>query len=299
MQKSILIFGGSGFLGSYLVDSCLEAGFNVTIADINEPQDAPDCQFIKTDVTDFESVQNAVDRRYDAAFNFAGFANLDKASKDPINTMQMNILGNTYCLEACKNKNVGHYLYAGSAYALCTKGSFYGISKHASEKIVEEYATQYSMQYTIVRFGSVYSEKESDNNYLYNLVKSAIESGEIRHAGDGNEQREYIHAKDCAELSLKMICNPEFFNKHVMLTGNDRMTKGELFHAISEMLEGKVNIVYERDKVSDFHYKYTPYSFRPELGFKLAANPYVDFGQGILKCIEAVYKKKETLKEIL
>lgn len=295
MSKKILVFGGSGFLGKYFVDYCISQECSVTIADIRKPDDESGYSFIQTDITDFDSVKSAVNKYYDAVFNFAGYAHLERASKDPLNAIRLNVLGNTNCIEACRIRGVGHYVYASSSYALCAQGSFYGISKHSSEKIVEEYGRQYGMDYTIVRYGSVYSERESDNNYLYSLIKKAIDTKTIKHTGDGEEQREYIHAGDCAKLSFSLINNPDYLGKHVMLTGNEKMTKGELFKVINEMLENTIDIVYDEGNVTSFHYKYTPYSFRPEASVKLVANPHVDIGQGILKCIEEVYKNRVDL----
>lgn len=293
MTKKILVFGGAGFLGKYLVEHCLKNECKVVVADIAEPKGDCKYDFIKTDITDFESVMNAVDEPYDAIFNFAGFAHLERASSDPLNAIRLNVLGNTNCLEACRLSGTGQFIYASSSYALCAQGSFYGISKHSSEKIVEEYGRQYGMKYTIVRYGSVYSERESDNNYLYSLIKKAIQTKTIVHVGDGGEQREYIHADDCARLSYSLIGNPEYIGKHVMLTGNEKMTKGELFKVISEMLDNSIAIHYDTRSITNFHYKYTPYSFRPEMSVKLMANPHIDIGQGILKCIEEVYKAQQ------
>ncbi len=67
------------------------------------------------------------------------------------------------------------------------------------EKIIEEYHKKYNLPFIILRYGSVYSERPYDNNYIYNLVKKAILENVIEHEGDGNEIREYIHAADAAK----------------------------------------------------------------------------------------------------
>ena len=138
-------------------------------------------------------------------YNLAGLANLDLAIKTPVKTMQLNILGNMNILEACVANNIKKFIYASSAYAMSNKGSFYGISKLASEKIIEEYHEKYNLDFTILRYGSVYSEREYDNNYIYNIVKKAVLENLIYHNGDGNEIREYIHAADAAKLSVDVI----------------------------------------------------------------------------------------------
>ena len=175
---------------------------------------------------------------------------------------------------------------------MSNKGSFYGISKLASEKIIEEYFKKYSLSFTILRYGSVYSEKSYDNNYIYNVVKSAILEGEINHNGDGNELREYIHAMDASKLSVDVIESEAFNNLHVILTGNERIKRSDLFNMIKEILNDKVNINYKNDGYHN-HYNFTPYSFEPSVSRKLSANPHIDMGQGLLECIRSVYNDEK------
>ena len=218
----------------------------------------------------------------------AGFANLDKAIEFPIETFQLNVIGNLNILEQCKNHKIKRFVYASSAYAMSDKGSFYGISKLSSEKIIEEYNKRFDLPFTILRYGSIYSERDFENNYIFNLIKSAIETGEINHKGDGNEIREYIHAADAAKLSIEVIENEKFEGKHLILTGVERLKRLELFNLINEILNNKIKIKLNDDGYKN-HYKYTPYSFTPEESQKLTPNPYIDMGQGILNCIKEAY----------
>ena len=91
-----------------------------------------------------ENVENVFEnKQFDVVYNLAGFANLDIAIKYPLKTIQLNVIGNMHILEQCVKNNVSRFVYASSAYAMSNKGSFYGISKLASEKIVEEYLNKY------------------------------------------------------------------------------------------------------------------------------------------------------------
>ena len=175
---------------------------------------------------------------------------------------------------------------------MSNKGSFYGISKLASEKIIEEYHKQHNLTFVILRYGSVYSERSYDNNYVYNLVKSAVLQKKIDHNGDGNEIREYIHAADAAKLSVDVLEGKEFDNLHVILTGTERIKRAELFEMINEIMNNKIEIKYD-DSGYVNHYKFTPYSFEPSVSKKLIANPHIDMGQGLLECIRAVYKNEK------
>jgi UDP-glucose 4-epimerase len=293
-MKNVLVFGGFGFLGYYLLKELLSRGYNITVADININQELKNkVTYIKCDITNTENIQKVFENKtYNYVYNLAGYANLDIAIKFPIKTIQLNVIGNMYILEECVKNNVSRFIYASSAYAMSNKGSFYGISKLASEKIIEEYAKKFDLSFTILRYGSVYSERSYDNNYIYNLVKSAVLDNKIDHHGDGNEVREYIHAADASKLSVDIIESEDFKNLHVILTGTERMKRLDLFNMINEILNDKVDINCVNDSYQN-HYKYTPYSFDPSVSKKLVANPHIDMGQGLLECIRSVYNNEE------
>jgi UDP-glucose 4-epimerase len=290
-MKKVLVFGGFGFLGYYLVKELLHRNYQVSVADININEELlSQVNYFKCDISNNEEVNHVFSSAtFDIVYNLAGFANLDYAIDNPLKTMQLNVIGNIYIIEACLTHNIEKFVYASSAYAVSNKGSFYGISKLASEKIIEEYNKKHNLSFVILRYGSVYSEREYDNNYIYNLVKGAVVNGKIDHKGDGKEIREYIHAADAAKLSVDVIESTVYDNIHVILTGTERMKRIELFNMIKEILNNKVEVSCD-DIGYNNHYRFTPYSFEASVSKKLIANPHIDMGQGLLECIRAVHK---------
>ena len=285
-MQEIVVFGGAGFLGSYLVEELLRDGHRVTVAD-RRPLDLPGVTNVSCDILDPETVNSVIPDAADAVYNLAGFANLDLAVEQPRATLELNVMGNLNILVACAERRVKRFVYASSAYAMNDKGSFYGISKLTSEKLTEEFYKKHRLPYTILRYGSVYAERDVDNNYIFSVVKRAVETGRIVHSGDGEEIREYIHARDAARLSVQVLA-PEFENQHVILTGTERLRRIELFRMIEEILGKPINIQLDKSGYHH-HYRLTPYSFNPTMSKKLVANPHIDMGQGILECIRALH----------
>lgn len=291
-RKTALVFGGSGFIGVYLVEELFRRGYEVHIADLQSP---PALQataaFHALDIMNLPAVEAVVHQTQPAViYNLAGFANLDDAVGAPLKTLNLNVVGNANLLEAARANQVPLYVYASSAYAMSNKGSFYGISKLTSEKIVEEYNHKYGQKFVILRYGSLYSERYFHNNYLYKIVEMALKQNQIVHHGDGEEVREYIHAADAARLSVDVVEQQEYHNRHIILTGNERMKRKELFQMIREII-GKSDLqILLSETPSDNHYQQTPYSFNPTVSQKLLANPHIDMGQGILECVRSVYQ---------
>jgi UDP-glucose 4-epimerase len=287
-MKKVVIFGGRGFLGSYVADELSRRNYKVLIADrLKSPYIKENQDFIEIDILDSNAVEKAISDA-DFIYNFVAVANLDEAINKPIFTMQINVMGNMNILEACrKNGKIERFIYASSAYALSEEGSFYGISKRTSEKVIEEYFKRYDLKYTIIRYGSVYGERNSHNNYIYNLIKNALKTGTLEYKGDGEDIREFIHVADTAKLSVDILENQEFENQHIILTGLEKMKRIELLTMINEILGNKLKIK-NIDATHFGHYKITPYAFHPTVAKKLVANPFIDLGQGLLEVIRAI-----------
>ncbi|CAA6812680.1 MAG: NAD-dependent epimerase/dehydratase [uncultured Sulfurovum sp.] len=292
MRKKVVVFGGNGFIGSYVIEELLSKGFEVISADLQSSKYVDNKYFKTCDILDKSDVNRLVEGA-DIVYNFAGFANLDDAIANPIKALELNVMGNLNILEACRMYHVKRFVYASSAYAMSDKGSFYGISKLTSEKLTEEYYKKFGLEFTIVRYGSVYGERDYHNNYIYNLLKKSLSTNEISHSGDGEEIREYIHAADVAKLAVDLIESDDFINEHIILTGVERMQRKELFAMINEVLGGKLKIILQDDGYSN-HYKTTPYSFHPTRSKKLVANPYIDMGQGLLDCLKDIEDNHES-----
>ena len=289
-MNRILVLGASGFLGTYLVDELLKAKYDIIASDLIPSKYYDQRIFQKCDILNDDDLEKLFKNKIDIVFNLAGMASLDKAVENPEMTFQLNIIGNIKILEQCKKHNIKRFVYASSAYAMSDKGSFYGISKLSSEKIIEEYYKRFGLKFSIIRYGSVYGDRAFENNYIINLIREVLETGEINHDGSGEEIREYIHAADAAKLSRQVIEGSEFENEHLILTGVERMKRVDLFKMIKEILNKDIKINLNESGYKH-HYAQTPYSFQPELSKKLVANPYIDMGQGLLECIKYVHNE--------
>ncbi|GJL49425.1 NAD-dependent epimerase/dehydratase family protein [Candidatus Nitrospira salsa] len=285
---NILILGGAGFLGSYVADEFLKRGHAVTIFDKRSSDYLQSEQkMVIGDLLDRQAVHDVVNGQ-DIVYNFAGFADLNASINNPLPVLELNILGNANVLDACVTHSVSRFVYASTAYVFSSKGSFYGVSKRCSEKIIEEFSRQFGLDYTIIRYGSVYGPRSDSQNRIYKLIKQALLEGKITFQGDGEEEREYIHVQDAATLSVQILTE-EYRNQHVMLTGVERFKYSQLLNMIREMMDDGINIEYLRKEYHG-HYVYTPYSFIPEPGKKMICNPFIDFGQGLLQTIGEIHE---------
>lgn len=290
---NIVVFGGSGFLGSYVADALTDSGYDVTIYDLKPSLYLRNTQrVIVGDILDQASVEKAV-RGCDIVYNFAGIADIAEASDKPLESVKFNILGNSIILEACRKAGVKRFVFASSLYVYSKAGSFYRSTKQACELLIENYHEVFGLSYTILRYGSLYGPRAFKGNFIHGILTQALTEGKITRKGDGEELRDYIHVKDAARGSMEILSG-EFANQHVILVGQQQMRIKDLLFMVKEMFDNKIEIEY-LPPTNSYHYEITPYSFAPKIGKRLTSRTYLDLGQGILDCIYDIYKTHNPL----
>ena len=291
MIKKAVIVGGSGFIGSHVADHLSDKGYQVTIYDLNlSPWLRKDQRMVVGNVLDIQKLNETIEGS-EVVYNFAALADLNQALDQPIKTVNINILGNLNVLEACRVHEVRRFVYASTVYVHSREGGFYRCSKQASEAYVEEYHKIYGLDYTILRYGSLYGPRADETNGLYRVIKSALESGIVSYEGDVEAMREYIHVEDAARASVDAL-NAEFTNESVVLTGQEPMPVIDMLKMLAEILGfPKDSVEFVEDKYAG-HYVRTPYAYQPKLGRKYIPPMHVDLGQGILQVINELNEAK-------
>lgn len=296
-----VVFGGSGFLGSAMVETLLHWNHKVTNIDVDDHPNKelnkhPLYDYICGDIMDDNKLIQWV-QTTDVVFNYVAIADIKDCNKDPLQAVTLNFLANAYLLEACSRcPKLERFIYASSLYADSNLGGVYATTKKASELLIKNYNELYNLDYTILRYGTVYGPLANHQNSVYRYLHEAIWTGEIHYQGTGDEIREYINVDDAAYLSL-MACNAEYKNSTVMLTGHRAIKTKDLFNMINEILGGKIKIKYNSQDRKDqlkSHYLYTPFSLNNEKVYKLVGNTYKDLGQGLLECSKLILEEKES-----
>ena len=288
-DKTAIVIGGSGFLGSHVADALTANGYRVKVYDLKEsPYLQAGQEMILGNILDVDSVINAA-KGCNYVYNFAGIADIDEAKDKPVDAVHMNVLGNVHALEAAREINAERFIFASSVYVYSESGSFYRASKQASERFVEVYQERYDLPYTILRYGSLYGRRADRRNAIYRFLTQAMHNNRIYYDGRKEAMREYIHVRDAARLSVKIL-DDEYRNRHIILTGQERMQVNQLMQMITEIMRTGVKVEYG-EKDLDSHYIMTPYAFHPKVGHKLVTNDYVDLGQGLLDCIAELHEE--------
>ena len=279
-NKRVLVTGTSGFIGSHVADALEERDYQVILfdADPSRYKTKTQKEYIG-DLLNPDDIEKAMkDCQY--VFHFAAQADINSSSEDPTKTIHNNIIGTQNILEMARKTSVKRVLFASTIYVYSELGSFYRVSKQACEKIIEEYQREFGLDYTILRFGSLYGPRANDFNAIRSFLIHAIKEKKIIRRGNGEELREYIHVKDAARLSV-IALDEKHINKHLIIAGNQQIKVKDLLTMIREIFNGEIEIKFDLEEELH-HYEITPYNYKPQVAQKITSDTFYDLGQGLL-----------------
>ena len=243
------------------------------------------------DITNFFEVQKSIkNQKY--IFHFAGVSDIKDANLNPFKTIKFNILGTSNILEAMKNnKNVKRIIFASSIYARSKKGGFYSSTKRSCESLIEEYKNKYNLNYTILRFGSLYGLRANYFNAINNFIIQAIKYNKIERDGDGKEIRNYINIKDAAKICINML-DKKYSNKYFSIIGKERFSIKKLINLISKKTKTK-KVIYYKNKLpgNDTHYKINPFTYKVKEAKFLKIKKPIKLEEGIQEIIDNYFEK--------
>ena len=175
-------------------------------------------------------------------------------------------------------------------YVYSNYGSFYRASKQAAETVIEAYAEGFNLDYTLLRYGSLYGPRAQPWNGLRRYVDQIVRDGCLKYSGTGRERREYIHVRDAARLSVDVL-DDQHRNQAVTLTGAQVLNSTELVQMIFEIAGVPENIEFISDDKEGTHYSMTPYRYTPKQAKKLVPSEFIDLGQGVLEVVEEIHRE--------
>lgn len=291
-KKNILVIGGSGFIGSHLVDTLVSKNFNVIVFDLKKSKWLnEDCIFHKGNISNLKLINRLI-KKVDIVYNFAGVSDLSDAHKNPIKTIDLNILANAKIIELCIQNKIQRYIYASSIYALSDKGSFYKCSKQAAENYLIAYSRKNKINYTILRFGSLYGPRSNYNNGLYKIIHDFIIKNKLSYFGNKKTVRNYIYVKDAAKICVEVLKN-KYKNKIIGVAGKKSIKIYKVMNILSKLFKNTKKIEY-KNQDSLNHYTSDPYTYKLDYGFNCFLKKDQNFDMAILELYKCVKNDLKT-----
>ena len=274
-DKNILVTGGTGMIGSHLVELLLEKNANVRIVahkrEIPPELEDRGLDVVSGDLTEKKFVEESV-KGMDYVFHLAAYTGgLGRTSTHPASTLTPNLIMDGNILECAKNEGIKRFLYASCTCVYpndektleeedAWKGNppevhaSYSWSKRMGERQAIAYHKEYGMNIAIVRPSNSYGPRDSDDletaHALGSLIMKAINKMDpFVIWGDGNPVREYIYARDAAKgmlLAMENYCVGDPIN----LASGEFVSISELARKILKITNMSPKIKFDKEKPS-------------------------------------------------
>jgi UDP-glucose 4-epimerase len=245
VKKNVLITGGSGFIGSYVVDALVENKYKVTILDLNQPK-RKDVKFIQGSILDKSIIRSAL-KNINIIFHLAAVSDITKVKEIPVKTIKTNILGTTFLLEGARNANIDRFVFASSIYSYGAAGNLYTTSKTASELIIKNYKLIYGQKFTILRYATAYGPRNREVDAVSIFVRRALKNLDLIIHGNGQQKRNYVCAEDLGYGSLFAL-EKKATNKIITLVSKRDTKIIDLARMIIKITKSKSKIFFDKKK---------------------------------------------------
>jgi UDP-glucose 4-epimerase len=292
-MAKVVVTGGSGFIGSHVVDIMIEAGHEVTVIDHRVRPHRPDVRFEDVDLMDLSSVLTST-RGAEHIFHLAAVSNVNYALKYPVYTATLNVVGTANILEAARLNQARRFYLASTVWVyngapgadaldestpfyLDGAGHIYTSTKMASEMVCHNYGQLYGVPFTVLRYGIPYGPRMREELLIPVFIKKALAGEPLTVSGKGDQYRKFIYVRDMAEGHL-LAMSDVAANKTYNLEGARRVTVLEVAEGIRRILGNGVRIELGPERAGDFAGKeVSGEKARRELGW----TPRVEFEEGI------------------
>ncbi len=294
----VLVTGGSGFIGSHVVDKLRARGHEPVIYDLRPSpwhQDADNrVDTVLGSITDREALERAL-HSCDAVAHLAAVADVNDVHASPEDAERVNARGTVAVLEAARRAGVKRIVYASTiwVYSDCEPeevdegtllpppSHLYTSTKLAGELYCKAYQELYGIDYTILRFGIPYGPRAREAAVIPAFVNKALAGDPLTLAGDGLQSRKFVYVEDLAD-GVASAMDDVAVNRVYNLASDETVTIKQIAETIQELM-GDVEIVYTPARPGDFGGKIVSSErAERELGWT-AATP---FSVGVRKYIE-------------
>lgn len=225
-NKKVLVTGGAGFIGSYIVEKLVKQGAIVTVLDnlstgniANLKNVLPFINLMYGDVTNKFTCLNAT-KHQEVVFHLAALISVEYSTKHPKTCHKINVEGTKHILEGCKKNKVKTCVLSSSAAVYGNRSdqcketdtpnpeSPYAQSKLDAEKLCKAYANEHGINTVSLRYFNVYGERQNPNGdyaavvakFTHNLKNNIP----LTIFGDGKQTRDFIHVSKVAEANLNI-----------------------------------------------------------------------------------------------
>ncbi len=278
-DKSFLITGGAGFIGSNIAEYLLKygAGRIVVLDNLStgfEENIKPwlgqaDFSFIKGDICDLRTCLNSCER-IDYVFHQAALGSVPRSIKDPLATNRVNVEGFLNVLIASRDKGVKRVVYASSSSVYGDNADLpkaedtignalspYAVSKRTNELYANVFSKNYSIELIGLRYFNIFGPRQNPKGeyaaaiplFMDALLKN--KSPFIN--GDGQQSRDFTFVENAVQANIKsMFCSdPKALAQVYNIALGEKTSVNELFSILKNCSGSTSEATYRESRIGD------------------------------------------------
>jgi UDP-glucose 4-epimerase len=293
------VTGGSGFIGSYVVEALAGAGHKLVVLDIAAPNAAVEHRPV--DLMDGAALRDAT-RDLEVIFHLAAYADVNDVVRDPVGAVDLNIGGTLRVLEAARANALRRVVLASSVWvyssyepegetdtvdedvgmSVAANRHVYTTTKIASEMLCHDYWNMHRLPFTILRYGIPYGPRMRSSLVIPIFVRKAMAGEALTLTGDGLQHRKFVYVEDLARahvLALQAAAENQTFN----LDGQEKVTILRIAESVLKLTGSNQPVQFLPARPGD----YAGVDVSSEKAKRvLGWEPQVSFDEGLKRTVE-------------
>ncbi len=267
----ILITGAGGFIGSHLVEACIESGLTVRAfvrynsknnwGWLEHSKYKDEIEIISGDIRDYDSVKKAV-KDCLAVFHLAALIGIPYSYLSPMAYIKTNIVGTYNILEAAKELETKNVLITSTSetYGTAQKvpidenhplvgQSPYSASKISADQLALSYFFSFGMPVKIVRPFNTYGPRQSSRAVIPTIITQILDNQKRIKLGNVSPTRDLTYVKDTANGFLELYKSNKLFGEATNIGMNYEISIGNLAILISKLMKTEIEIEPDKNRI--------------------------------------------------
>lgn len=305
MSKIACVTGGAGFIGSHIVDKCLELGYEVKVIDdfstgdrrnLDEVSDQIDVH--EVDVRDVEPLDRILSD-VDVVFHQAALPSVPRSIEAPVKSTEITLMGTLKLMDVARKNGVQKIVYASSSSVYGNRETLpqvedmredprspYAAAKMSCEKFASAFTENFALPTVGLRYFNVFGPRQDPNSdyaaVIPNFIRAILSDRSPVIFGDGEQSRDFTFVKDAVNANIEAMQSGK--SGAVYNVGYDQQTTiNELVDKLNTIVGKSIEPDYDEPRPGDVrHSRADVDAITSDTGF----TPSFDFDEGLRRTVE-------------